>query len=741
MRRRTLNIVLVMLIAVGSFGWVAAQNAPASLVQTAQLTQSTLDDWNKGVLDGVITSNNSDGEILLDANSTAGTFTSTGYETPFTVTAVAAQWDVDLPATTALSLEVRTSPNGTEWRDWLVMPVIQTISSTQVFAPIGVDADAKWLQYRINFSTQAQPAVPTVKSVAWTLFDASNGPTLTDQPDRVPALSEIATNTRPPSVITRTSWGAATTKPNLTPSRPRRIELTALPSASDAPTFLRTLQAAALNAGSYDLPYAYVVDSAGNIYQGHTGFVAENGTVNIALLGDATEAAQVGLGQLIAWLAQAYDLPLSLNVNGAITAVQADAIRVNADQNTVRSRWTFVESNTFGYNERLMFFNPTDQPAKAFVTFLPGQANAVRRELTIEPKQRVNLIANDIFSDTADLPIEVTANQQIIAERTMLFANDALGESGIDQFSRTWYFAEGDGTQNRSTTIWLYNPQASEVAADVLVIASDGISQTERLVLAPFTRTAFEPSQDTAKQFGVRVAATAPIAAERTVLIGANNNGGFLTKGAIAPSMTWYFAEGATISPFSTTLALLNPNSVSTAITTTFMTEQGSTFTRRYQIPSYSRLTVDMRDIVPSPQGVGTVVTASQPIVAERTTYFNNDNAATNSMGATELAYVWNFAEGRTADPATEFIIMLNPNQKPANVTLTIGKEDGTTKTLNYTIPRTGRIAILLDNEEPFEQSHWTTVASNLPIVAERTILIDNAGGGGGHSALGTPEK
>ncbi len=747
MRRITLIGLAILMTGLSvRFVWAGyvAQSAPPGAIPTARWSQTSVDEWNTGTLEGLIVTNNAGGEIRLDPDSTSGVYTSAPFVAPFAFTAAAAEWEIDLPATTAVTLEVRTSPNATEWRDWQAMPAGRTISATmQLLGPIGVEAESRWVQYRLSFQTGAQPAAPSVATVEWLLLDSSAGPSLIEQPARTPAQSSQATLTRPPLVITRTGWGAAATAPNLTPSLPRRLELTALPLTinTDPLTILRALQQVAISYGERDLPYAYVVDSSGNVYQGQSGFLAHNGVIRVALLGEPTDAARVAAAQTLAWLAQSNRIPVTLNVAGAISSVQAEEIRAAADAATVRARWTFVESNTRDYTERLMFFNPTRVPAKTVVTFLPGQSNTVQRELTVEPGQRVNFIVNDVFSDTADLPIEVTSNQVIIAERTMLFANDALGEPGIEQFSRTWYFAEGDGSRDRTTTLRLYNPQPTEVAAELLIMPSNGLTRTQSLVLPAFTTTPVELSADLATDFGVRVAASAPIAAERTLLFGPTKGGGFLTRGANAPATTWYFAEGATIAPFSTTLALLNPGPTASAITTTFVTEQGSTFTRRYQIPGYARLTVDLRDIVPSPQGVGTIVTASQPIVAERTTYFNNGLSGTNTLGATSLAYTWRFAEGRTAAPATEFILLVNPNQRPAEVTLTIGKEDGTTQTLSYTVPRTGRLAILLNNEAPDLQSHSTVVDSTLPIIAERSIFIANDGGGGGHSALGTPEK
>ncbi len=747
MRVRRGLLAVLALVLLAPLVWrsvhLLAQSAQGAL-PTTRWEQSTVNQWNNGTLDGLIVSNNADGELRLDRDATSGTYTSAAFEAPFTFSVVTAEWDAEIPAQTTLAVELRSSPNGTEWRDWRAVPVGGTVSPTlQLVGPISVEPDSRWLQYRVTFATQAQPAVPVVREASWVLVDASSGPTLSDQPNRVPALTPRATLSRPPLVITRSEWGAQTTKPDLVPDQPRRLQLSAVPLApsADPLTLLRGLQQLAIYYGASDLPYAYAVDSAGNVYQGRIGQPAVDGTLSVALLGEPTDAARVALAQTLAWLAQTYDLPLTLQFAGSLDASAAEAIRAAASAATVRARWTFVVSNTRDYTERLMLFNPTKQPASAVVTFLPGQANTLQREYTIAPGQRFDLQVNDIFSDTAELPLEVTANQPIVAERTMLFQNDALNEPGISELSRTWYFAEGDGSAGTSTTFVLYNPQPTEVAARVLVIASNGLTSTQDLVLPPFTVQSVTPADVAPTTFGVQIAASAPIAAERLMRFGVNLTGGFLTRGATAPSTTWYFAEGATIAPFTTTLALLNPGPVAAAITTTFLTEQGDTYIRRYQVPPRTRLDVELRDIVPSPQGVGTVVSASQPIIAERTSYFSDGNAGTNTLGAAALAYTWRFAEGRTAPPADEFIMVANPNAVPAQLKLQVTKDDGSIQTLDYTVPRTGRIAILLDNDLPDQSTHATVVESNVPVVAERTIFIQRETGLEGHTSLGSPER
>ena len=745
--RGRIYVLCAVLLCVVSLGWHAtrlfAQQPTGSGLPTARWEQSTVNDWNNGTLDGLVVTNNADGELRLDRDSQQGTYTSALFEVPFVFTAATVEWDVETPPQTTLRMEVRTSPNGTEWRDWQsVAPDGLVIAGPDLLGPISTESDSRWLQYRITFSTTAQPAVPVVQQASWFLVGAAAGPSFADLPDPVLAWAPRETYTQPPLVFPRTAWGAHT-PPVAAVERPFKLQLSAIPAPEnvDPPTFLRSLQQIALSYGGDDLPFAFVVDSAGNVYQGRSQSLAVDGTLAIGLLGELTEPAQQALAETIAWVAQVYHLPLSLSASGTLTPDEADRIRQAADQATVRSRWLLIANNTRDYTERLMLFNPTNTAAEVKVTFLPGQANALEQDYRVEPGERIDLQLNEVFSDTAVLPLLVTANQTIVTERTMLFLRDALNEPGIADFSRTWYFAAGDGRAGHETILWLYNPHPTEVAAQVNLIPTAGFSKTIDAVLEPFTSTPIETSGAVASTFGIEVAASAPIAAERIVRFGDEEAGGFLNRGAPAPSRTWYFAEGATIAPYTTTLALFNPLPAASAITVTFLNEQGDTFIRRYQLPPVSRLDVEMRDIVPSPQGVGTVVESSLPIVAERVTYFNAGNAGTSTLGATELAYTWYFAEGRTTDPAAEFLLLANPNPQPALVRVRIGTSDGDEEVLEYTLPRTGRLALLLDNELPFEERHTTIVESDLPIVAERSIFIDGEDIQGGHTSLGTPDR
>ena len=63
-----------------------------------------------------------------------------------------------------------------------------------------------------------------------------------------------------------------------------------------------------------------------------------------------------------------------------------------------------------------------------------------------------------------------------------------------------------------------------------------------------------------------------------------------------------------------------------------FMKEDGSSIERKYQLKPMSRLTLQMNDILPR-RRILHQVQSDQPVVAERSMYFNDWTAGHNSMG------------------------------------------------------------------------------------------------------------
>ena len=147
------------------------------------------------------------------------------------------------------------------------------------------------------------------------------------------------------------------------------------------------------------------------------------------------------------------------------------------------------------------------------------------------------------------------------------------------------------------------------------------------------------------QSFSIVVDATTPILAERAMYFGTARlfDGGHESAGVPAGATSWFLAEGATGSFFTTFVLVGNPNPAPANVTMTFLTDGGQTVVRNKVVPANGRLTVNIatEDPILANAAVSTTVTADQPVVAERAMYWPGTPAtwaeAHNSFGATTL--------------------------------------------------------------------------------------------------------
>jgi hypothetical protein len=512
--------------------------------------------------------------------------------------------------------------------------------------------------------------------------------------------------------------------------------------------------------------------------------------VHIALLSDFDEAptpeARLTLARLVAWLGEAYRIPplgehrvrlpdgsvatrsnflahSELTIPGfeAGTTVPAapdpgeatrnlmPELRQEADAVTVRSRSFFPEGNTREFEERIALFNPGDGAVTARVLLLrQGQAPALE-EVVLEPNSRADVIVNELLPDAADAAAVVEANQTLVAERIMRRTStvdgqelaEIDGDTGLAQLSRVWYFAEGSTDDGFETYFSLLNPRSAPTDATLTYNLGDGRTITQTLTIPALSRSVVKVSELDAMKgvgFGTRVLADAPIAAERTMTFGAGGQGFHLSGGNARLAERWYFAEGTTEDPFEMRILLLNPGLQAAEAELTFATPDGTSLARKYVLPPTSRLVVDVNDVVPT-LGVATSISSDRPILAERALYFNEGKAGTATMGATEPAFSWRFADGRTTEGDEMFLVIANPGEGQALVTAEFVLEDGSVETQGLPlIPAGSRYALVVHELYPGQSVLAATIRATQPVVVERSLFRDERNGGG-FTTLGVP--
>jgi hypothetical protein len=120
--------------------------------------------------------------------------------------------------------------------------------------------------------------------------------------------------------------------------------------------------------------------------------------------------------------------------------------------------------------------------------------------------------------------------------------------------------------------------------------------------------------------------------------------------------------------------------------------------------------------------------------VAERAMYWGDRTGGHDSIGVTTPATTWYLAEGCTAGGFETWVLVQNPNDASAEVTLTFmtdsGPVDGPTQTL-------GPNSRFSWNVSSYATSYnvSTKVEADLPVVAERAMYWGDRTGG--HDSIG----
>ncbi|MFH1149170.1 MAG: DUF5719 family protein [Actinomycetota bacterium] len=221
--------------------------------------------------------------------------------------------------------------------------------------------------------------------------------------------------------------------------------------------------------------------------------------------------------------------------------------------------------------------------------------------------------------------------------------------------------------------------------------------------------------------------ATKPVSGNRTWGTGA--------PGVIQPGVTWYLAEGCTAGGFETWVLVQNPGSTAATVDIIYMTADGEKPGPTVTLPPDSRATVNAADTVGQAWEVSAKATSDVPVVVERAMYWGDRTGAHGSTGVTSTATEWYLAEGCTAGGFETWVLVQNPGDADAQVTLTYMTGEGLVPGTPLTVPGRSRRTVNVADTVPAEWNISTTVKSDEPVVAERAMYWN--GRAGGHDSGG----
>jgi hypothetical protein len=242
-----------------------------------------------------------------------------------------------------------------------------------------------------------------------------------------------------------------------------------------------------------------------------------------------------------------------------------------------------------------------------------------------------------------------------------------------------------------------------------------------------------------------------PLLVERTMFWDSTTYAGHTGSASDEPQPDWFYAEGSQ-GFFDTFVLVVNPNANAADVTFTFLLENEPPVIKTMTLGAFSRLTLDagsVPEIVD--RSFGITVHATQPIMAERSMYFGTTptrlwSGGHESAGVTAPSTHWFLAEGATGGFFDTFVLLSNPQDTAAQVTLDYlldsiaggGEPIRVTKTL---APRTRLTTNIEAEDDPRlrDAAVSTVVTSDVPIIAERSMYWPGAATpwGEGHNSFG----
>jgi hypothetical protein len=297
------------------------------------------------------------------------------------------------------------------------------------------------------------------------------------------------------------------------------------------------------------------------------------------------------------------------------------------------------------------------------------------------------------------------------------------------------------------TYILLSNPGGETAQARLTYMLRDGRQVAEERSLEPFSRETVKVDDTLVnEEFSCTVEALqGKVVAERSMYFRYSGQypGGHVSPGSTAPATDWFLAEGCTDYGFDTYVLIQNPGGEAADVTVTFMTEDGQTLVLPCTVTPYSRYTVTVDKVAGMEHAeFSTRVSSSRPVVVERSMYFdyNGIKEGHNSQGLTSLSNEWYFAEGYTAGAFDTYVLLANPSDTPADVSMVLLGENGASSEITFDISAHARRTVAIDRIKGWSKRAFSIkLHSTQPIAAERAMYFKYNGITGGHDALGCP--
>jgi hypothetical protein len=432
---------------------------------------------------------------------------------------------------------------------------------------------------------------------------------------------------------------------------------------------------------------------------------------------------------------------------GILDANAAIRKMINSANIPVVKQLYFPEGCTdYGFEEWLCIQNPETGTANVGIEYMTEAGETINQQITIPPESRSTVGVQGWVKGSVSA--RIYSDKRINAERSMYWGDRNEGHTchGLESPAKTtWYCAEGcQGTASGfQTFVLVQNPSASEAHITAHFQGPGGAIGPPR----DFTMDAKSRLSINVKDYvptdtqdvSTKIVSDVGVFAERSMYwnidgpLTTDAGGGSCSLGVPEASLQWFCAEGCTNYGFDTYILIQNPNNETANIQPVYMLPSGPVNGTPRPLGANSRMTIRLSD---EPgldnQDVSTEIKSSVPVVAERSLYWRNSSVmgpGQSSEGSSHMSNTWYLAEGSTAWGFETWILVQNPGDKEASVSLTYLTNHGRVQGPQTVLQQGSRWTVNAADTVPDTDGVSTTiVASDSPVVTERAMYWSKNG-------------
>ena len=447
-----------------------------------------------------------------------------------------------------------------------------------------------------------------------------------------------------------------------------------------------------------------------------------------------------------------YAVQVTVLDNGTPQQSQVINFELSISDSIPSSVWYLAEGYTgSGFSTFILVQNPNDETAYITVTYMLDSGTNIVRLISVPGNSRYTIETHNVdqVGPDAAFATKLESSRLVFVERAMYWPNGSNSSGGHDtegvrQANTTWYLAEGYTGAGFQTFILVQNPNSSGANITVTYMLEDGSTVEKLIYVAANSRyTIAVQSEDHLgwdQAFSTKLVSDQPVVVERSMYF---NNDGHVSKGVVSPQTTWYLAEGYTGANYTTFILLQNPGLTDANVAVSYMLSDGTVVEKNLVVQAQSRYTIAAHETsqVGLDQAFSTQIIADQPIIVERAMYWPNGEGTIGghgSPGVNSPASTWYLAEGYTGNGTNTFILLQNPTNTTAQVTVLYMLQGGGVEERLVTVPAKSRYTIETHSGEQVgtDQAFSTKLVSTQPVIVERAMYFNN----GGHGAVGVYE-